>query len=88
MTVLLPILLFIILLLEKFGINLIGTQISIMDILKPLVLEEKLEVLTPFIDFDEIFFADIEDREDGHFNGEVYSYHFLKNLKGEILFNF
>ena len=61
-----------------------------MDILKPLVLEEKLEVLTPFIDFDEIFFADIEDREDGHFNGEaeVYLYYPLKNLKGDILFNF
>ena len=43
-----------------------------MDILKPLVLEEKLDILTPFIDFDEMFFADIEDREDGHFNGEVY----------------
>ena len=60
--------------LDKFGINLIGTQISIMDILKPLVLEEKLEVLTPFTDFDDLFFADIDDREDGHFNGEI---HFL-----------
>ena len=46
---------------EEFGINLIGSQLHVLEIIKPLILEENLNVLEPFLDYKENFFATLEN---------------------------
>ena len=46
---------------EEFGINLIGSQLHVLEILKPLILEENLNVLEPFLDYGETVFATIDN---------------------------
>ena len=44
---------------EEFGINLIGSQLHVLEILKPLILEENLNVLEPYLDYGENVYATI-----------------------------
>ena len=46
---------------EEFGINLIGSQLHVLEIIKSLILEENLNVLEPFLDYKENFFATLEN---------------------------
>ena len=45
---------------DDFGINLIGTKVHILEVLKSLVLEENISVLSPFFDHKEKFFAFVD----------------------------
>ena len=45
---------------DDFGINLIGTKVQILKVLKSLVLGENTSVLSPFFDHKEKFFAFVD----------------------------
>ena len=45
---------------QKFGVNIIGSQLSIMDIIKPLILDENKEILEPYLDFTDEMFSNVD----------------------------
>ena len=45
---------------DDLGINLIGTKVHILEVLKSLVLEENTSILVPFFDHKEKFFAFVD----------------------------
>ena len=42
---------------EKFGINLFGDQLKVLEILAPLTLDEDVNVIEPFLDHNENMFS-------------------------------
>ena len=46
---------------EKFGINLIGGQVHLKEILESLILDENLTVLEPFLDQNEMTFTNVDN---------------------------
>ena len=45
---------------EKFGINVIGSQVHLKEILESLILDENLTVLEPFLDQNEMTFTNVD----------------------------
>ena len=45
---------------QKFGVNIIGSQLSIMDIIKPLIMDENKEILEPYLDFTDEMFSNVD----------------------------
>ena len=42
---------------EKFGVNLFGNKLKVLEILEPLTLDENLNAIEPFLDHDENMFS-------------------------------
>ena len=45
---------------EKFGINLFGNQLKVLEILAPLTLDEEVNVIEPFLDHNENKFSNVD----------------------------
>ena len=46
---------------EKFGVNLFGNKLKVLEILEPLTLDKNLNAIGPFLDHDENMFSLIDD---------------------------
>ena len=42
---------------EKFGVNLFGNKLKVLEILEPLTLDKNLNAIGPFLDHDENMFS-------------------------------
>ena len=42
---------------EKFGVNLFGNKLKVLEILEPLTLDKNLNAIEPFLDHDENMFS-------------------------------
>ena len=45
---------------EKFGINLFGDQLKVLEILAPLTLDEDIDVIEPFLDHNDNMFSFVD----------------------------
>ena len=46
---------------QTFGVNIIGSQLSIMDIIKPLIMEQNMEILEPYFDYTDEMFSNVDN---------------------------
>ena len=45
---------------QKFGVNLFGNKLKVLEILKPLTLDKNLNAIRPFLDYDEKMFSIVD----------------------------
>ena len=55
---------------EKFGINLIGNQLNVLEILKPFTLDDDISVIQPFHHHNENMFSLVDDWKHTQIYGE------------------
>ena len=45
---------------EKFGVNIVGSYLSMIDIIKPIILDQNYNILQPFIDHTDEIFSNVD----------------------------
>ena len=61
----------------KYGMNIIGTRCHVLEVLEFLILEENMNVLQPFFDCEEKFFADVDKWNHAQIFG-IFSSHYYE----------
>ena len=61
---------------QKFGVNIVGSYLSMIDIIKPIILDQNYNILQPYIDRTDEIFSNVDMWNVEQIYGKLY----LKNI--------